>query len=148
MGTPSDFALVDTNVLIYSLLEADPHHKASKTLIDRAQDGEVELCVTPQVLSEFFSAITNPRQVSTPYSPSEALTEIEAFLSMRGLALLPVPPDVVGRWIALVQRTPVIGPAVFDLQIVATMLGNGVHRIYTFNRADFERVSELEVLTP
>jgi hypothetical protein len=148
MATPSDLALVDTNVLIYSLLEADPHHKRAKALIERAQDGKADLCVTPPVLSEFFSAITNPRQVTTPYSADEALTEIDAFLSMRGLALLPVPPDVVQRWTALVRRTPVIGPAVFDLQIAATMLGNGVRRIFTFNRADFERVAELEVLTP
>ena len=26
MATPADLALVDTNVLIYSLLQADPHH--------------------------------------------------------------------------------------------------------------------------
>jgi predicted nucleic acid-binding protein len=42
----------------------------------------------------------------------------------------------------------VIGPAVFDLKIAATMLGNGVRRIYTFNRADFARIAELEVLIP
>jgi predicted nucleic acid-binding protein len=148
MATPADLALVDTNVLIYSLLQADPHHEASRALIERAQDGAVDLCVTPPVLSEFFSAITNPRQVTTPYSADEALTEIDAFLSIRGLALLPVPPDVVQRWTALVRRTPVIGPAVFDLQIAATMLGNGVRRIYTFNRADFARIAELEVMTP
>jgi hypothetical protein len=144
----AELALVDTNVLIYSLLQADPHHEASRALIERAQDGAVDLCVTPPVLSEFFSAITNPRQVTTPYSADEALTEIDAFLSIRGLALLPVPPDVVQRWTALVRRTPVIGPAVFDLQIAATMLGNGVRRIYTFNRADFARIAELEVMTP
>jgi predicted nucleic acid-binding protein len=148
MGMPSDLALVDTNVLIYSPLEADSHHQASKSLMERAQDGDANLCVAPPVLSEFFSAITNPRQVSSPYTAEEALTEIEAFISLPGLALLPVPADVVGRWTALVRQRPVIGPAVFDLQIAATMLGNGVRRIYTFNRADFERIPGLEVLTP
>jgi predicted nucleic acid-binding protein len=104
MATRSDLALVDTNVLIYSLLEADPHHKSARALIERAQDGKADLCVTPPVLSEFLSAITNPRQVTTPYSADEALTEIDAFLSMRGLALLPVPPDVVQRWTAPIRN--------------------------------------------
>jgi hypothetical protein len=33
----------------------------------------------------------------------------------------------------LIERRPVIGADVFDLQIVATMLANGIQRIYTFN---------------
>ena len=38
----------------------------------------------------------------------------------------------------LLQRHPVSGGDVFDLQIVATMQANGIERIYTFNRGDFE----------
>ena len=41
-----------------------------------------------------------------------------------------------------------MGADVFDLQLVATMLANGVSRIYTFNGADFESFSELAVITP
>jgi predicted nucleic acid-binding protein len=32
--------------------------------------------------------------------------------------------------------------------LVATMLGNGVRTIYTFNREHFERFDEIDVLTP
>jgi predicted nucleic acid-binding protein len=42
----------------------------------------------------------------------------------------------------------VTGPDVFDFQIAATMIGNGVSRIYTYNRRDFEKVAGIEVLTP
>jgi hypothetical protein len=38
--------------------------------------------------------------------------------------------------------------AVFDLQLAATMLGNGVGKIYTVNRSDFEPFEEIEVLEP
>ena len=37
---------------------------------------------------------------------------------------------------------------VFDLQIVATMQANGIERIYTFNRGDFEAVSGISVTEP
>jgi len=37
---------------------------------------------------------------------------------------------------------------IFDLQLVATMLANGIRRIYTYNRGDFERSTEIDVLTP
>ena len=36
----------------------------------------------------------------------------------------------------------------FDLQIVATMLGNGVGRIYTFDRKGFEPFAEIKVEIP
>jgi len=42
----------------------------------------------------------------------------------------------------------VTGGDVFDLQLAATMLANGVQRIYTFNVADFEGFTELVILTP
>lgn len=45
-------------------------------LIERAQEGTEQLCVTPPVVSEFFSVITSPRQVTTPFTAEEALEEV------------------------------------------------------------------------
>jgi len=41
-------------------------------------------------------------------------------------------------WIHLLGRHAVDGAGVFDLQIVATMLANGVQRIYTSTLAIFK----------
>ena len=86
-----DLVLVDTNVLIESLFDGAPHHAAAAALLERAQTGDVELCVLPQVLAEFYAVV---------------------------------------------------------VVLAASMLGNGVRRIYTFNRSDFVRFSEVEVLEP
>ena len=69
-------------------------------------------------------------------------------LALPGLHVLPTPARAVAGWMELLPRRPVIGGDVFDLQIVATMQANGVHRIYTFNLDDFEEFSELAVVTP
>jgi hypothetical protein len=47
---------------------------------------------------------------------------------------------------ALLQRHPVTGGDVFDLQLVATMQANNVQRIYTSE--DFEVFPELTVTAP
>ncbi|MBA3316093.1 MAG: PIN domain-containing protein [Planctomycetaceae bacterium] len=65
-----------------------------------------------------------------------------------GLTLLPLPTDVVARWIDLARRYPVKGAEVFDLQLAAAMLAHGVTTIYTFNTPDFQRVTEIKALTP
>jgi hypothetical protein len=49
---------------------------------------------------------------------------------------------------SLLERHEVRGADVFDLQLAATMLANDVHRIYTFNTADFDVFPELAVAAP
>lgn len=104
--------------------------------------------VTPQVLAEFYSVITNPRRVSSLFTPQEALQEVNNIRTLPGMTVLPVPVDVVDRWTDLVRRHPVTGRKIFDVQLVATMLGNGVKKIYTFNVTDFEPFADIEVLVP
>ena len=67
---------------------------------------------------------------------------------MPGLTLLSAPPDFVSRWISLARQRAVIGGEIFDVQHVATMLGFGLRKIYTFNRADFEPFTDVQALTP
>lgn len=64
------------------------------------------------------------------------------------MVLLPVPADLITRLLNLIRKYPVTQQKVFDLQLVATMLGNGVDRIDTYNRSDFEQIDELEVVVP
>jgi predicted nucleic acid-binding protein len=48
----------------------------------------------------------------------------------------------------MLRLQPVGGVAVFDLQLITTLAANGVGRICTFNRADFEGFPGLEMVTP
>jgi hypothetical protein len=106
-------------------------------------DPSVRLYVTSQILCELYSVITNPRRVTVPSSPIEALRIISALLALPGLQVVPIPARAVAGWMELLRRHPVTGGDVFDLQIVATM-----HRIYTFNADDFSVFPELAAVTP
>lgn len=98
-----DPALVDTNVLVYALSRDAPLRGQARALLDRAQAGDVSLCVAPQILAEFFSIVTNPRRVTDPRSVDEALAAVEQFLISPGIGLLNVPVDVVARWVELAR---------------------------------------------
>lgn len=144
----ADRALLDTNVLIYALDPTSTFHPACHALLERTKTAGAGLCIAPQNLAEFYAIVTNSRRVPTPRTSDEAVAVVEQFLERPGLELLPVPTDVVARWITLLRRHAVVGGDLFDIQLVATMLGNGITRIYTFNRDDFAPFTELEVLTP
>lgn len=141
-------ALVDTNVLVYAMFPQDPRHKVCRELLETADHDDAALCVAERVLVEFFRVVTDPRKVQEARSPNDALAALGALLSRPGLEVLPTPGDLVSRWMDLVRRRPVVGRRVFDVVLVATMLGNGVRRIYTYNHNDFTPFDELEVLDP
>ena len=138
--------LVDANVLVYAMDADAPQHAASRALLEAARDNTTTLFVISQVLCKFYSIVTNGRRVPNPRSPEDARQAISAFLTI--LRVLPTPVGTVEAWLDLLHRHPVTGGDVFDLQIVAAMQMNGVHRIYTFNTVDFAIFPELTVLTP
>ena len=98
MTTAPEPALVDTNVLVYALFPAVPDHAASRALLDTAKAAGTNLYVAPQNLIEFFAVVTDPRLVTQPKTPDEALEAIDDLLALPGLALLPVPSDLITHW--------------------------------------------------
>jgi len=145
---PVEPGLVDANVLAYASNADDPKYAASRALLEEARDSLTTLYITPQIISEFYSVITNPRRVAAPSYPAVALQVISALLAMPGISVLPINGRALTVLVELLRRHPVTGPGVFDLQIVATMKANGIRTIYTFNAADFEVFPELTVIVP
>jgi uncharacterized protein len=117
-----DPGVLDANVLADAVDAEAPQHAVSRALLDAAIDPSITLYVTSQILCEFYSLITNPRRVRVVSSSAEALSIISAMLALPGLFVLPTPARAVAGWMQLLQRYPVTGGDVFDLQIVATML--------------------------
>lgn len=140
--------LLDTNILVYALDPAAPHHRACRDVLLTARSPGAGLCVVPQILSEFYAIETSPKRTHQPHEPHEAIDAIERILEYPGIKLLSVPDSLVKRWLSLLRRHAVKGQRVFDLQLIATMLANGVHRIYTFDSKDFAVFDEITVLTP
>lgn len=77
MTISPELAMLDTNILVYAYYEDAPQYPAAFPLLDRAQEPGALVCVSPQVLAEFYAVITNPRRVSAPFTPDEALAESE-----------------------------------------------------------------------
>jgi predicted nucleic acid-binding protein len=117
-------------------------------MVEAARAPDAALCIFPQMLAEFFAVVTNPRRVTPAKSVADALSAVEQFLALPGLALLPVPVDVVSRWVQLVRAKPVTGGDVFDYQAAAAMLSSGIATVYTYNTADFAGIPGITAVEP
>ena len=140
---------LDTNILVYSLdLSAENRQKHRTSLeILRPTSKEI-LCISPQVIGEFYAVVTRPSGLVNPLTPQETVTRIERLLQMQHIELLSMSDEVFKRWIELLKTNPVTGAKVFDLIHVATMMVHGIKSIYTFNEDDFNWCSDIEIISP
>lgn len=99
-------ALLDANILVYADQAQDEHHEAAKALRDLGQRGALSLCVTPQVLNEYFAVVTNPRRVTRPLQPAEAMAEVEKYVRSRHIRKLYPGPGVHDHLRALISASP------------------------------------------
>ncbi len=140
-------ALVDTNALVYAVNPSSPQHESAKNLWMKGLNGEIPLCVSPQIFLEFFSTVTNPTRFDPPRRPEEAIQEIRKYLLSSLLLIFPT-EDTLERLLGLAEKHMVKAQEMFDLQLIATMLSNGVDRIYTYNVEHFKPFDKIEVLSP
>lgn len=146
MVTEPKLIYLDTNVLAYVANTKAPQHRAALEIF-RPSDTEI-LCVSSQVLAEFYSYITNPAILAKPLEPSEAISRIKRICQMRHVCLLSTPVDLFERWMKLLEERPVTNGGIFDLLHIAIMLAHQVTSIYTFNVNDFSWCSQIEVIDP
>lgn len=135
---------LDTNILAYVANTKAPQHRAALDIF-RPTETEI-LCVSSQVLAEFYSYITNSAILAQPLSPNDAIVRIKRICQMSHIYTLSTPPDLFERWLPLVAERPVKNGGIFDLLHIAIMLFHQISQIYTFNVRDFEWCSQIEVL--
>jgi len=146
--TTSEMALLDSNILVYGHQTLSGFHQQARALLGKGLDGEIRVCVCPQVLMEFFAVITNPRRVTAPVSPRKATAEVEKYLRADTIDMIHPMNETINYTLDILRRYPVKAAEVFDAQLVATMLSNGVTHLYTFNLDHFKRFKEITLLIP
>ena len=139
--------LVYTNILIYSTLSADARNERAQGILALRNSPNVKLYVSVQNLAEMYPNLTGPKN-SHPDTPELARRKIESIAGLAALNVLPVTLTISRRALQLCERYSVTRQRYFDLQLVATMLEEGIDTVLTENSKDFERIEEISVVNP
>jgi predicted nucleic acid-binding protein len=139
--------LVDTSVLIYATLAADPRYQQARKVLSLRQDPEVELFVSVQNLAEMYPNLTGPKN-QPPDSPALAREKIRALSRLRGLNVLPLTLESVHQALELCVAGNVTRQNYFDRQLAALMLREGIPVILTENTKDFMGIEGITPLNP
>jgi predicted nucleic acid-binding protein len=139
--------LLDTNVLIYATLAADPRHKQSRAILDQRRRSDVELFVSVQNLAEMYPNLTGPKN-QPPDSPELARDKIRSLARLRGLTVLPITWEVARDALELCVAGGVTRQRYFDRQLAAIMLLEDIPTILTENVSDFAAIEGITPINP
>jgi predicted nucleic acid-binding protein len=139
--------LIDTNVLIYATLVADPRHERARAVLAQRHRSDVEMFVSVQNLAEMNPNLTGPK-TQPPDSPELARKKITSLARLRGLTVLPMTPDAVYSALDLCVAAGITRQAYFDRQLAALMIKEKIPVIITENVSDFQDIEGVKPLNP
>jgi len=140
--------LLDTNILVHSHNKGSKYQKRASDVVRRAMRGEIEACIAPQILYEFFAVVTNPNRVERPLSFDEAVEICLDLWECREIEKVNPTTMTPKKVFEVVKERKLFGSRIFDCVLAVTAQENGVEMIYTENVEDFEGYSFLKVLNP
>lgn len=139
--------LVDTNVLIYATLKADPRHDKAQQVLARRHLPDVEMFISVQNLAEMYPNLTGPRN-HPPDTPSLARDKILSLSRLRGLTVLPLTLEGVHHTLDLCVEGGVTRQRYYDRQLAALMLRESIPIIVTENVKDFASIEGITAVNP
>jgi predicted nucleic acid-binding protein len=136
--------LIDTNVLLRRAQPASPQHQLAIDALQALVVADVEMCLLPQVIYEYWVAATRPLaanglEMAIPIV-EQAVDEL-----LQDFTLLKDERGIFGRWRSLVVAHRILGKNAHDARLVAAMQRHGLTNLMTFNKQDF---TGIQVYTP
>jgi predicted nucleic acid-binding protein len=140
--------LLDTNILVHAYNKSSPNQKDAANIIRKAMQGEIEACLTPQILYELFAVVTNPKRVEKPLSSKEAadlcidLWECNEIEKINPSIVAPTEVFKLSKTLKLSRAK------IFDCILAVTAKENDIKTIYTENVDDFKNYEFVETINP
>ena len=139
--------MVDTNILVYAHNQDSPYFKQAKWVLA----GLIEkggFCLTPLILFEFFSVITNGRKIEAPLSPDTAICIIEDMLESQLINVIEFRDDLsFFQWLRDYSDSTT-RYQIYDASIGYTMLQSQKTELYTNNTKDFKKFDFIKAINP
>lgn len=141
---------IDTNLLVYAHNEDSEFSEKSAAFLERVlnerdEDGNPDVCIPAQVLTEFVNVITR-HNIQSPLSLSEATCVVQDYLDT-GVTIINHKESQIHTFLEMLTSVTT-RKNIFDVVLIATLRDNGISGIYTVNVSDFKGFDFLEVVNP
>jgi predicted nucleic acid-binding protein len=140
--------LLDTNILVHAYNKSSPHQEQASKILKKAMQGEIQACLTPQVLYEFFAVVTSAKRVEHPISSTEAANLCLDLWECNEIEKLNPSPRAPLEVFKFVEELNLSKAEIFDCVLAVTAKENKIDNIFTENIADFKPFKFIKVVNP
>ena len=138
---------VDSNILLYAVRSFEPNHVEAKNLLDTILSQKESVAFTDIAINEFLANATNRRLPVPVTSIEQAVSQVKNWLSATNVKVIRNSPQSFNTFVKLCERTGRTGQEIYDAQIAAICIDNGVTEFIT-NDKGFEQFTELRIRNP
>lgn len=140
--------LFDSNCFVRLAESNSPQRGFVLNAIRKLRSQGERICVTPQVLAEFWNVCTRPSSARGGLDLTVNQTERKIVLIEKYFELLPDNLDTFLHWKKLVLDLGISGVQVHDAKIVASMIAHNIQNLVTLNVSDFRRFPMITAMNP
>jgi predicted nucleic acid-binding protein len=135
--------LLDTSVLVASLIASHKFHEPSIKLFQAVKKGQMKGALCIHSLAEMYSSLTNyPSDPRLSPAAAESMILENVFSDLR---IIDLTPSDYRAAVKRVKDLQLRGGAVYDSLILQAAIKKRAETLYTWNRMDFVRFSEKAV---
>lgn len=139
---------IDTNVLVYALVDAGPHHKVARKLVVGLAEGQRPWAIPWPCVYECLRVVTHPRVFDPPMPVADAIRQLEALFDSPTVMVLHETRRHFRLLEELLDSDPSLtGNLVHDAHIAVLCMEHGITTIVTGD-SDFHRFPGLLVENP
>jgi predicted nucleic acid-binding protein len=140
--------LVDTGILLRAFNRSTGEQRLIFRALRKLWSDDHELLTASQNIAEFWNVSTRPAQARGGLGLSVVTVNERVQLIEKLGSVLSFSDRAYQEWRRLVVAHQIVGVAVHDARLVATMIAANIQHILTLNETDFRRYSGLTILTP
>jgi hypothetical protein len=138
---------IDSNILVYSVREDSPWHKAALAVVRRLAEGPAPWAIPWPCIHEFLAVVTHPRIYRPPTALEKAMLQAEYWMESPTLRLLGEGPGYWQHLKTLLAAGKGAGPLVHDARVAAICRAGGVGELWSADR-DYSRFHGIAVRNP
>jgi len=110
---------VDTNILVYSILEDSPWHKAALRCVRGLAEGSSVWAIAWPCIHKFIAVVTHPRIYKPPTPLQDAVLQVDHWMESPDLRLLGEGPGCWDHLREVLATGKAMGPIVHDGRVMA-----------------------------
>lgn len=139
--------LFDTNILVYSQDIDDHRYTFCRSLVKQSEQGKISGVVAVQNLIEFTAVMLNIAKIRGKTETKGIVRSLRSFKSGIFSIIYPSEKALI-LYGELLEKYYTTSYRVYDIFLAATMLGNGISQIYTYNVDDFSLFPQIKAIHP